>query len=127
MKQPSFATLFKLYCSLRHGKTLKQWILENRSALAGLDVRRFISFGVIKGFLYRVHRYPVLIESANGDKKATDQRKQLVKYVHSHAPLTLRNLDGKKHMDALCTMLECSMRDVEDQLAEIENIQWIWR
>ena len=24
--------------------------------------RRFISFGVIKGFLYRVHKYPVLPE-----------------------------------------------------------------
>jgi len=105
---------------------LKQWILENRSVLAGLDVRRFISFGVIKGFLYRVHRYPVLIESTNGDKPS-DKRKQLVRHVRSHAPLTFRNLDGKKHMDALCTMLECSMRDVEDQLAEIENIQWIWR
>jgi len=30
-------------------------------------------------------------------------------------------------MDALCTMLECSVRDVEEQLAEIENVQWIWR
>jgi nitrogen permease regulator 2-like protein len=131
IKQPSFATLFELYCSLRQGKTLKQWILENRLALAGLDVRRFISFGVIKGFLYRVHRYPVLIESSNGEKKTVDKRKQLVKYNPSFhdpsVPSDIRNLDGKKHMDALCTMLECSMQDVEDQLAEMEHIQVIWR
>jgi nitrogen permease regulator 2-like protein len=80
VKQPSFATLFELYCSIRHGKTLKQWILENRLALAGLDVRRFISFGMIKGFLYRVHRYPVLIENTNDSKRVSDKRKQLVKY-----------------------------------------------
>ena len=30
-------------------------------------------------------------------------------------------------MDALCTMLDSSVRDVEDQLAEIEKIHWIWK
>ena len=33
----------------------------------GIDVRRFVSFGVIKGFLRRVHRWPVLLE---GDQSA---------------------------------------------------------
>ena len=32
-----------------------------------IDVRRFVSFGVIKGFLRRVHRWPVLLE---GDQSA---------------------------------------------------------
>ena len=97
--------------------------------LGGIDVRRFISFGVIKGFLYRVHQYPIISETANGDKKATEKRLPWVKYRSSDYSLSLtaRQLDGRKHMDALCTMLECSVKDVEDQLAEIENVQWIWR
>jgi nitrogen permease regulator 2-like protein len=128
-KGPCFATLFELYCSLRQGKTLRQWIAENRMQLAGIDVRRFISFGVIKGFLYRVHRYPVLTTSTNGDKKLNERKRPILKYTFregSHAH-DIRHLDGRKHMDALCTMLECSVKDVEDQLASVDNLEWVWK
>jgi hypothetical protein len=30
-------------------------------------------------------------------------------------------------MDGLCTMLEGSVKDVEDQLAQIDNVQWVWK
>jgi hypothetical protein len=105
------------------------WITENTNALGGIDVRRFVSFGVIKGFLYRVHRYPILGESANGDKKPYEKRRQALKYVALYLEFVdnPRRLDGRKHTDALCTLLECSIQDVEDQLAEFDNLQWIWR
>jgi nitrogen permease regulator 2-like protein len=127
-KQPSFASLFELYCSLRQGKTLREWVTENKNALAGLDVRRFISFGVIKGFLYRVHRYPILVETTNGEKKVGEKRRTLVKYsLLLDVVDNTRRLDGGKHVDALCTLLECSVRDMEEQLADIGNVKWIWR
>lgn len=50
-------TLITLYTSLRQGLTLKSWVLDNLDLLSGIDIRRFITFGVIKGFLYRVHKY----------------------------------------------------------------------
>lgn len=52
-------TLITLYASLRQGLTLKNWVLENLDLLSGIDVRRFITFGIIKGFLYRVHKYAI--------------------------------------------------------------------
>lgn len=52
-------TLITLYTSLRQGLTLKNWVLENLDLLTGIDVRRFITFGIIKGFLYRVHKYAI--------------------------------------------------------------------
>ena len=54
------ARLVQLYASLKQGQTLKNWCLEHNVLLAGIDVRRFITFGVIKGFLYRVHKYALL-------------------------------------------------------------------
>ncbi|TGZ84852.1 nitrogen permease regulator 2 [Ascodesmis nigricans] len=51
--------VFTLYCSLGQGLTLKKWCMEKSQKLKGVDVRRFITFGVIKGFLYRVHKWPV--------------------------------------------------------------------
>lgn len=52
-----YETLITLYTSLRQGLTLKSWVLDNLDLLSGIDIRRFITFGVIKGFLYRVHKY----------------------------------------------------------------------
>ncbi|KAF2713826.1 nitrogen permease regulator 2 [Pleomassaria siparia CBS 279.74] len=52
-------TLITLYVSLRQGLTLKNWVLENLSLLHGIDIRRFITFGIIKGILYRVHKYAI--------------------------------------------------------------------
>jgi hypothetical protein len=57
-------TLIHLYTSLRQGLSLKSWVLSNLSALHGIDVRRLITFGIIKGFLYRVHKYAVATTSA---------------------------------------------------------------
>ncbi|KAF9570600.1 Nitrogen permease regulator 2 [Lunasporangiospora selenospora] len=60
MHAPSFAKIFSLYSSLQYGVVLQDWIEQNHTANYNIDVRRFISFGVIKGFLYRVHKYPIL-------------------------------------------------------------------
>ncbi len=49
----------QLYANLRQGLTVREWYAQNANLLASVDLRRFITFGVIKGFLYRVHRYAV--------------------------------------------------------------------
>lgn len=51
----------RLYGAIRHGLTVRAWCMENVELLQGVDVRRFITFGVIKGFLYRVHKYAVAV------------------------------------------------------------------
>lgn len=57
--------LCRLYAGIRHGLTVRAWCLENAELLHGVDVRRFITFGVIKGFLYRVHKYAVAVASSS--------------------------------------------------------------
>ena len=49
--------LVELYASLKQGQSVKQWYATHSRSLANIDIRRFITFGVIKGFLYRVHKY----------------------------------------------------------------------
>lgn len=52
-------TLIQLYSSMRQGVTLRAWVVENAALLPHVDVRRLVTFGVIKGFLYRVHKYAI--------------------------------------------------------------------
>lgn len=49
--------IVELYAGLKQGQSVKQWYSHHSRELANIDIRRFITFGVIKGFLYRVHKY----------------------------------------------------------------------
>lgn len=51
--------LWHMYSMLRYGRTLHDWIGLLGSQVQAVDVRRFITFGVIKGFVRRVHQYPI--------------------------------------------------------------------
>ena len=53
--------LVELYASFKQGHSLRNWCVEHADVLEGLDVRRLVTFGVIKGFLYRVSKYGVLM------------------------------------------------------------------
>lgn len=97
-----FPKLLQLYTSLSQGLTLKKWCIENAGRLNGVDVRRFISFGVVKGFLYRSHRYPV---AGEGGKKG--------------GPLA-KWLDGGHHFDEICTEEGKGEREVMEMLEGLD-------
>ncbi|CAG8444558.1 392_t:CDS:2 [Ambispora gerdemannii] len=119
---PSFIKLFSLYCQLKYGVSLKEWIEENQVSSLNIDIRRFITFGVIKRFLYRVHKYPVLPEFAllsngGGDSSNT-----------SKLPLNLRKLlNGTHHYDEICTAENCSAKELDEKLSVEPKIWFIWR
>lgn len=51
-----------LYAKLRPGTTVHKWCEAHRITERGIDPRRFVTFGVIKGFLRRVHRWPIVLD-----------------------------------------------------------------
>ena len=58
---PDWPKLLHLYSRFKPGSTVFDWMhTYDVHHESGIDVRRFTSFGVIKGFLRRVHRYPYL-------------------------------------------------------------------
>lgn len=134
-------TLAQLYTSLRQGVPLHKWVLEHAALLAGIDVRRLVTFGVIKGFLYRAHRYVVAAHgySRPGSKAANLQggkegensgegdegegrggvEEQLAR-VEGHSegaglPLA-RYLDGMHCFDEICTELQMSERQAMEKI-----------
>ncbi|KAI0362371.1 NPR2-domain-containing protein [Trametes cingulata] len=69
---PDWPKLLRLYSRFKAGKTVRDWMEEYDVHKIGIDVRRFTSFGVIKGFLRRVHRWPILL--SNGAEQQPDRR-----------------------------------------------------
>ena len=112
--------LVELYCSLRQGQSVKNWCEEHAELLGVVDLRRFFTFGVIKGFLYRVHKYAVATGStaslnAMGGKRVKEKLYgELEKF-----------LDGNHCFDEICTELMISERELQGRLKGIGDVQII--
>ncbi|KAJ3041066.1 Nitrogen permease regulator 2 [Rhizophlyctis rosea] len=113
---PPFATVFSLYCALKHGLTVQDWIEEHKVLNYNIDVRRFILYGVVKGFVYRVHKYPMWLTRA--DQRAVSE---------SPAKYLKRYLKGQHHYDELCTMFGCSPKELDDILKSETAVRFIWK
>jgi hypothetical protein len=96
----AFSDVFVLYCSLSQGVTLKKWCIDNFPRLKGIDVRRFIGFGIVKGIVYRVHKYPV---SANPARVPVSAK--LAGF-----------LKGGSSFDEICTELQMGEKKVMEML-----------
>ena len=105
--------LCRLFTSLCTGRTLKEWIKlhadQGFQVLNHVDVRRFIQFGVIKGLIYRVHKYAIssqyIAALATGESVNIEDGDLLQKYTdgcHSFDQITAEmNMGDVKIMDQL--------------------------
>ncbi|KIK30921.1 hypothetical protein PISMIDRAFT_86096 [Pisolithus microcarpus 441] len=95
---PDWPKLLFLYSRLKPGKTVFEWMQGHDIHELGIDVRRFTSFGVIKGFLRRVHRYPPLVYSR--------RRTSSPLILNPLPPELTPMLNGEHHTDELSTHFE---------------------
>ena len=125
--------IVQLFANLRQGLTVREWYAQNTEMLANIDLRRFVTFGVIKGFLYRVHRYAVRtgkggkVKGAevdgdngvrrNGRKKRREGDNGEEQSINERL---LPFLDGTHCFDEICTELELSERELIQRLESRE-------
>ena len=72
---PPWPRLAWLYARIKPPLTVGQWMTDY-AVPESIDVRRFVSFGVIKGFLRRVHRWPVLLEGDQSTEQLSLSRRK---------------------------------------------------
>lgn len=111
--QRSSCDLLNLYCSLNSGLTVKEWYFSNRTHLRGIDIRRFISFGIIKGLIYRVNTFSILenpISSEFSENIPSRERR-------------MRKLSRRmKHFDHICTDLQVSSTQALNTLKKYGDV-----
>ena len=134
--------LVQLYLGLRQGLTVKAFCMEHRDLMKGVDARRFITFGVIKGFLYRVHKYAIATNAKRMRKRETGRKSQqwsnLSEEVQAHkekedgdedvkASELGRFLNGAHCFDEICTELMISEKELMVRLKAWGDVQIISR
>lgn len=79
-KPPHFRDVFMLYCALGPGVSVRNLCARHDPALLGVDEQRLVSFGVIKGLLEKLDKYPVLLTSTNASPKLEGLSRWLTGY-----------------------------------------------
>lgn len=105
--------LIKLMSTFVQGRTIMEWLKGHQDSgfevLRYVDVRRFVQFGIIKGCLYRVHKYVVskqyLAALASGQSRPMSGGDPLQKYTdgchHFEQIITEQNLTESEIMEKL--------------------------
>ncbi|KAK5101984.1 Nitrogen permease regulator 2 [Lithohypha guttulata] len=123
-------SIVQLYACLRQGLTVREWFLQNSNMLANIDIRRFVTFGIIKGFLYRVHRYAVQTNFSEAGNKShqTHTASEMHNFSSATSTSTSKStkrrtrlplvsfLDGTHSFDEMCTYFEISENELLERL-----------
>ncbi|ORZ12259.1 nitrogen permease regulator 2 [Absidia repens] len=125
---PLLSRVFALYSGLQYGITVKDWMEEHQLTAIPIDIRRFISFGVIKGLIYRVHKYPILVNCHHQQENrlafpTIEQQQTLINRntgmgIH---PDIFIFLDGQHHYDEICTQLKCSPQELDEHIGYTQS------
>ncbi|KAI4132272.1 MAG: hypothetical protein LQ338_000824 [Usnochroma carphineum] len=130
--------MVELSLGLKQGQNVKNFYLEHAETMDKIDVRRFITFGVIKGFLYRVHKFAIAPSQTPRRKRnhKTKVRRQERFPTAAEAgnddpdPDLVeleRFLDGTHCFDEICTELMLSEQDLLCRFKAIGDVQIICR
>jgi hypothetical protein len=105
--------LCRLLTSLCTGRTVKEWLKMHADqgfpVFHYIDVRRFIQFGVIKGLLYRVHKYTtssqhlaLLARGKSGGAEGGDELQKYMDGCHCFDQITVeKNMGDVQIMEHL--------------------------
>ncbi|PVU93590.1 hypothetical protein BB561_003184 [Smittium simulii] len=89
---PKIPYIFSLYSCLTGDLRLSEWIITHNVNWNQIDIRKFIMFGVLNGFITQVRQYPIIVNKSECIDLGWD--------------LTLINLlDGSRHLDELAFIL----------------------
>ncbi|XP_070559593.1 GATOR1 complex protein NPRL2-like [Ptychodera flava] len=110
---PKFRDVFKLYCGLGSGITVTNFCERHNPQNCNVDERRLIQFGVMKGLIRRLHKYPIKLPSASGDSSKL-------------RPLT-RYLNGVHNYDEICCKTGMTHQELEERLENHPSIVICWK
>lgn len=110
---PNFRSIFRIFCSMNYGITIRDLCLQFNPNQLNIDEKRLIRFGLMKGLIRRIHRYPVLIE----DKESSCDSSS----PSSVSRLNLDLFDGDHNYDQICCKVAKQNLSVKELNEDVER------
>lgn len=112
--EPSFRDVFKFYCSMTPGVTVKDICIRLSPSSNGIDERKLIRFGCLKGLIRRLHKYPILADVPDSSSV-------------SHQRGVYRFFDGEHSYDKICTETCKSHAELEEKVDKHPSAIVCWK
>ncbi|XP_064633487.1 GATOR1 complex protein NPRL2-like [Lineus longissimus] len=104
---PTFHDVFMLYCGLTPGTTVRDLCARYNPHSIRVDERKLIQFGLMKGIVRRLHKYPLKLPNESGASR------------HKHL---YRWFTGRHSMDEICCETGLSHQELDDRIESDPNI-----
>jgi hypothetical protein len=102
---PKVNDVFRLYSGLEAGRTVKDMCTMNDPRNKNVDERLLIQYGLMRGLIRHLQKYPVLVEPDIPESSLPDSIQPYAKY-----------LDGSHCYDEICCALGVSSQKLDDVL-----------
>ncbi|XP_077522286.1 nitrogen permease regulator-like 2 isoform X2 [Amblyomma americanum] len=111
--RPTFRSIFEMYCSFHHSNSVRDVCARTNPHSLGIDERKLVQYGVMKGLLRRLHKYPIDLKRS-GD--SASKSKPVAKYF-----------DGAHSYDDICAKTGMSYKELDDILDKDPNVCVCWK
>ncbi|XP_052081815.1 GATOR complex protein NPRL2-like [Mytilus californianus] len=113
LQPPNFRDIFLLYCSLGPGVTVKDICSRFNPHALKIDERKLIQFGLMKGLVRRLQKYPIKFP---GDVMTSVKLQQLYPWFN-----------GRHSYDEICSKTGLSHQDLEEKIETDPSIVISWK
>lgn len=116
---PNFHSIFRMFCSMNYGITVRDLCLQFNPSALNIDEKLLIRFGLLKGLIRRIHRYPVLIDEGESCDISTNPTISL---------FNIDLFDGDHNYDQICCKASkhnLSFKDLNDEVERRDDITLI--
>lgn len=110
---PLFRDVFQLYCGLSAGATVRDLCSRYNPSFLRIDERCLIQFGLMKGFIRRLHKFPILLQPGS--------------LQPSTRKLLARLLSGSHNYDEICTETGMSHQNLDNIIENHPHIVVVWK
>lgn len=104
---PSIHDIFVLFCGMEPGTTVRDLCTRYNPHGLQVDERRLIQFGLIKGLIRRLHKYPIKLPNEAGSSRLRD---------------LYRWFNGGHSMDEICCEVGMSYQELDDKIESDPSI-----
>ncbi|XP_037088178.1 GATOR complex protein NPRL2-like isoform X2 [Pollicipes pollicipes] len=102
----SVGHVFPLYCALTHSRTLRDLCTEHSMQALRVNERQLVQFGLLRGLIRRIHKYPVYQPELAAGAPAPSRFPESV----------YRLFDGRHSYDEICVRTGLSSKELDDRI-----------
>lgn len=111
---PAFKHVFQMFSAMKPGVTVKEICIRQNPSQLGIDEKKLIRFGLMKGILRQLQKYPVML---NADPSSIAAQRSIV----------YRYFDGNHNYDEICVQTAKNFSELEERVEKHPSAVTIWK